>query len=140
MVAPSGLRRVVRRIEFDHAFAKIAMARGIEIREGCAVARSTVAETASASVETGQTIAARAIVGADGVARHRPPARRLPRGELRAQVVELDTEGVARRICRATPCVFDFTSSDLRGYAWDFPTVVDGKPLDVPRRVRDPRR
>src|SRR5687768_10958221 len=38
VVNEPGCGAVVRRIEFDHAFAQIAMARGIEVRDGCAVA------------------------------------------------------------------------------------------------------
>jgi menaquinone-9 beta-reductase len=52
----------------------------------------------------------------------------FPRGELRAQVVELDTPGAAIDLPRDT-IVFDFNTSALRGYAWDFPTQVRGEPL-----------
>jgi len=50
------------------------------------------------------------------------------RGALRAQVVELDTESAPGDLPRDT-IVFDFATRALRGYAWDFPTVVDGAPL-----------
>ena len=63
----------------------------------------------------------------------------FPRGELRAQVVELDTEGVAAAICRATPWCSTSTRTDLRGYAWDFPTLVDGAAAGLPRRLRAPQ-
>lgn len=124
-----GLGVVVRRFEFDHAFAKVAMARGIEIREGTPVVSLDVGEDeVRIGTETGQTIRARAVVGADGVS---GVVRRLagfPRGELRAQVVELDTEAHATDQPRDT-IVFDYTMQDLQGYAWDFPTIVGGKPL-----------
>lgn len=124
-----GLGVVVRRFEFDHAFAKVAMARGIEIREGMAVASLSFDEDeVRISTETGHQIRARAIVGADGVA---GVVRRLagfPRAELRAQVVELDTEAHQTDEPRDT-IVFDYTMHDLQGYAWDFPTLVHGRPL-----------
>jgi len=50
------------------------------------------------------------------------------RGALRAQVVELDTEAVPADLPRDT-IVFDFSTRELRGYAWDFPTLVAGQPL-----------
>jgi flavin-dependent dehydrogenase len=100
---------VVRRFEFDHALAKQAIARGIEVRDGCAV-------------ET------RAIVGADGVSGIVRKQAGFPRAELRAQVVELDTEAVPQDLPRDT-VVFDFDAQDLNGYAWDFPTIVGGTPM-----------
>ena len=47
---------------------------------------------------------------------------------LRAQAVELDTEPVDGDHPRDT-IVFDLGIGDLNGYAWDFPTLVDGRPL-----------
>jgi flavin-dependent dehydrogenase len=119
---------VVRRVEFDHMLAKQAIARGIEVRDGCAVTSLEVGGE-RVRVETARgPIEARAIVGADGVAGIVRRAASFPRAELRAQVVELDTEDVAGDQPRDT-IAFDFTARDLRGYAWDFPTVVAGKPL-----------
>jgi len=123
-----GLGVVVRRVEFDHALAKQAIARGIEVRDGCAVETITVTDDGVRVVtETGEEIRARAIVGADGVGGIVRRQAGFPRGELRAQVVELDTEGVAQDLPRDT-VVFDFDTQDLNGYAWDFPTLVDGVP------------
>ncbi len=145
------LGAVVRRIEFDHALAKVAIARGIELRDNCGVERIEMIDASDRAVGTqddviqgrasssdtarvrvitasGDVYRARAIVGADGVSgvvRHQAG---FPRPELRAQVVELDTEGVADDLPRDT-VVFDFARRDLAGYAWDFPTIVDGQPL-----------
>jgi menaquinone-9 beta-reductase len=124
-----GLGVVVRRIEFDHAFARQAIARGIEVRDGCGVAAIAVtADHVEVTTETGEHWRARAIVGADGVGGVGRKQAGFPRGELRAQVVELDTEAVAADQPRDT-IVFDFATRDLHGYTWDFPTLVDGKPL-----------
>jgi len=124
-----GLGVVVRRIEFDHALAKVAQARGIEVRDGCPVARIDVRPD-HVRVETarGDVYRARAIVGADGIAGIVRRATGFPRGELRAQVVELDTEAAPTDLPRDT-VVFDFTVKDLHGYTWDFPTLVAGEPL-----------
>ena len=129
VVREPGCGAVVRRIQFDHAFAEVARARGIDIREGCEVARIHVAD-AGVTVElaSGEVVRARAIVGADGVAGIVRRACGFPRGELRAQVVELDTECSPADLPRDT-VVFDFATRALRGYAWDFPTLVDGAPL-----------
>ena len=120
-----GCGAVVRRIEFDHAFANLAIARGIEVRDGSPVETIRVGD---GGVTINDSIEARVLVGADGVAGIVRRQTGFPRGELRAQAVELDTVGVAQDLPRDT-VVFDFATSDLRGYAWDFPTVVDGAPL-----------
>jgi len=124
-----GLGVVVRRIEFDHALAREAIARGIEVRDGCGVDKIEVTEDhVLVTTDAGEVLRARAIVGADGVGGVVRKQGGFSRGTLRAQVVELDTEGVAVDQPRDT-IVFDFETRDLQGYTWDFPTVVDGKPL-----------
>jgi len=52
----------------------------------------------------------------------------LGAGGARAQVVEVDTEPVPGDRDRS---LLHFDASDRRlvGYAWDFPTIVDGRPL-----------
>jgi len=129
VVREPGLGAVVRRVEFDHALAKVAIARGIEVRDGCGVT-SIAVDDAGVTVETdtGDRYRARCLVGADGVAGVVRNQIGLPRGGLRAQVCELDTEAAADDLPRDT-LVFDFAMRDLKGYAWDFPTQVDGKPL-----------
>jgi flavin-dependent dehydrogenase len=124
-----GLGIVVRRVEFDHALAVAARARGIAVRDGCRVAHLAIdADGARVTTTAGETIAARAIVGADGVGGIVRRAIGLGRGELRAQVVECDTEAVAGDLPRDT-LLFDLDAPDLPGYTWDFPTVVAGAPL-----------
>jgi flavin-dependent dehydrogenase len=131
---------VVRRVEFDHALAREAMRRGIEVREGVAVqgldvtARGVRLETSTGPVE------ARALVGADGVAGVVRRAAGFARASMRAQAVEVDTDrasGDASDLLH-----FDFAAADLNGYAWDFPTLVDGQPKTcrgVYRFVRNDR-
>ena len=139
-----GCGAVVRRIEFDHAFARHAIDRGIAVRDGCAVHAIAAGERGATVTTDEGALEARCVVGADGVA---GVVRRLagfPRGALRAQVVELDTEAAPGDLPRDT-IVFDFAAGDLRGYAWDFPTLVAGEPqvcrgvyaLGVADRPRD---
>ena len=52
----------------------------------------------------------------------------LGTGGLRAQVVEVDTEPLTGDRPRGF-LHFDASDRRLHGYAWDFPTVVDGEPL-----------
>ncbi|MCX5743725.1 MAG: NAD(P)/FAD-dependent oxidoreductase [Proteobacteria bacterium] len=120
---------VVRRIQFDHAFAEAARARGVDVRDGCGVDAIAIDDHGvRVTTADGDELRAKAIVGADGITGIARRAIGLPRGELRAQVVELDTPGVAQDLARDT-IVFDFDTRDLAGYAWDFPTIVDGAPL-----------
>jgi menaquinone-9 beta-reductase len=120
---------VLRRVEFDHMLAKAALARGIAIRDATPVA-SIAIEHDHVRVETaaGEVLRARALIGADGVSGIVRRQAGFARPTLRAQVVELDTEAAAADAPRDT-IVFDFATSDLKGYAWDFPTIVRGEPL-----------
>ncbi len=129
VVREPGCGAVVRRIEFDHAFARVAIDRGIAVREGSAVETLTVGPRGVAlALVTGEQVHARCVVGADGVGGVIRRQLGLGRGALRAQVVELDTEAAPRDLPRDT-VVFDFETSALRGYAWDFPTLVAAQPL-----------
>ncbi len=120
--------RVVRRMEFDHALAQVARARGVQIHESVRVtafhveARRVVVETSAGTWQ------AHALVGADGVGSVVRRALGLPSGQLRAQVIELDTEQV-RGDPERDMLHFDASDASLTGYAWDFPTLVDGKAL-----------
>ncbi|HWO18033.1 MAG TPA: NAD(P)/FAD-dependent oxidoreductase [Kofleriaceae bacterium] len=128
VVPEPGCGAVVRRIEFDHAFAQVAQARGVDVRDGCEVSRITVGDGGVELETAGGTLRARAVIGADGVGGVVRRQAGFPRGELRAQVAELDTEDVPGDLPRDT-AVFDFAATDLRGYAWDFPTQVGGRAL-----------
>lgn len=124
-----GLGAVVRRLQFDHALVRIARARGVDVREDHEVSAIDVrADGALLTFANREPIDARAVVGADGVGGVSRRALGLPRGELRAQVIELDTPATAHDLPRDT-IVFDFATRALPGYAWDFPTLVDGAPL-----------
>jgi len=123
-----GIGRVVRRLEYDHELSKIARARGVEVHEGARVtafhagARHIVVES------TAGTWQAEVLVGADGVGSVVRRAMGLSAGRLRAQVIELDTEE-ARGDPERDILHFDASDARLTGYAWDFPTLVDGKAL-----------
>lgn len=120
------LGRVVRRTEFDHALAKATVGRGIPVLEG---AKVTAVEPGNRVVtDDGRTFQGRVVVGADGVGSLVRRAMGLGPGVLRASVVECDTEPVETDAPRDT-LVFDASRPDLRGYAWDFPTLVGGRPL-----------
>jgi flavin-dependent dehydrogenase len=128
VVDQPGCGAVVRRIEFDHAFARAAIDRGIAVRDGTAVhGIATDARGVRLTTDAGP-IEARCAVGADGVAGAVRRLIGLPRGALRAQVAELDTEAAPADLPRDT-IVFDFAARDLRGYAWDFPTLVGSREL-----------
>ena len=124
------LAAVVRRVELDHALAKTARARGIDVRDGAPVAAidTTSSDRVIVTLASGEQIRARAVVGADGVGGIVRRSIGIAPSDLRAQVVELDTEAAAADFPRDT-AVFDFTAPDLAGYAWDFPTLVGGEPL-----------
>jgi flavin-dependent dehydrogenase len=124
-----GLGCVVRRLEFDHALARLARARGIELREDAEVRGIELsAEGARVQLADGQALQARAVAGADGVRGVTRRSTGFSRGQLRAQVVELDTEPVPGDPPPDT-LLFDYGDRGLLGYVWDFPTLVDGRPM-----------
>lgn len=123
-----GCGAVVRRIEFDHALARCAIDRGITVRDGTAVHGLAIGAAGATLATDAGPLDARCVVGADGVAGVVRRLIGLPRGALRAQVVELDTEAAPGDLPRDT-IVFDLSAGDLRGYAWDFPTLVAGREL-----------
>ncbi len=123
------LGQVVRRLEFDHALAQIAMARGVELRQGAEVRGVELQEGgARVHLASGEVLEARAVAGADGVRGVTRRTTGFSRGRLRAQVVEVDTEPVAADLPHDT-LLFDFGDAAVNGYVWDFPTLVDGRPL-----------
>jgi flavin-dependent dehydrogenase len=120
--------RVVRRIEFDHALAEQAMRREIAVRDGMAVNGLAVVPGGIELATSGGPIRARAVVGADGVTSIVRRALGLPSGAYRAQALEVDTEPVEGDVDREL-LLFDVSDRNLRGYYWDFPTLVEGRPL-----------
>ncbi len=120
--------RVVRRLEYDHALAKIAEQRGVLVRDG-ERATAIALDDRGVTLETSAgTYRGRVLVGADGVGSFVRRSMGLSVGTLRAQVIELDTEQVAGDPERDL-LHFDASDGNFTGYAWDFPTVVDGEPL-----------
>jgi len=124
----AGCGVVVRRVEFDHALAKAALARGIAVRDGTPVTGIELHDDHVIVTTPTETYRAKAVVGADGVGGIVRRAAGFARHELRAQVCELDTEASPLDLPRDT-VVFDFAMRDLAGYTWDFPTLVAGEPL-----------
>ena len=120
--------RVVRRIEFDRAFADEARARGVSIVEGARVQRVEIGDDGVRLHGTMGEIRARAVIGADGVGSFVRRAIGAPKGRWRAQVIEVDTPVIEGDLARDL-LHFDISDPGLRGYAWDFPTVVEGRAL-----------
>ncbi|HEX7704527.1 MAG TPA: FAD-dependent monooxygenase, partial [Kofleriaceae bacterium] len=119
---------VVRRVEFDHALAKAAIARELNVRDACPVTAIDVHDDHVLVTTASDTYRAKAVIGADGVGGIVRRATGFARHELRAQVCELDTEASPLDLPRDT-VVFDISSKGLAGYTWDFPTQVAGAPM-----------
>ncbi|APR83825.1 putative oxidoreductase [Minicystis rosea] len=126
--ASSPVGRVVRRVEFDRAFADVARARGVRILEGARVTEIAFDDGGVRLDTSIGELRARAVVGADGVGSFVRRAVGMPRGRWLAQVVEVDTPAIDADPSRDF-LHFDLTDDSLPGYVWDFPTVVDGEPL-----------
>jgi flavin-dependent dehydrogenase len=120
--------RVVRRIEYDHALARVAEARGVKIEQGVRVLGVTRVDDGVVLETSRGLVKARGVVGADGVGSVVRKAMGLGAGLWRAQVLEVDTPCVPQDPPRAM-LHFDLSDPTLDGYLWDFPTLVDGEPL-----------
>lgn len=126
--AAGAVGRVVRRVEFDRAFAEVARERGVRVQEGARVTDLAFDARGVRIATTAGELRARAVVGADGVGSVVRRAIGAPRGRWLAQVVEVDTPAAAADPARDL-LHFDLTDGSLCGYAWDFPTIVGGEML-----------
>jgi flavin-dependent dehydrogenase len=120
--------RVVRRIEYDAKLAEIARSRGIRVDAGRGVDELAIDDDGVTLQTTAGPLRAQVVVGADGVGGMVRRSVGLSHGSLRAQVIELDTEAVDGDADRDLLC-FDVADRDFTGYAWDFPTLVNGREL-----------
>jgi flavin-dependent dehydrogenase len=128
IVRKPGSGRVVRRLEYDAALARVAKDRGVDVREGVRV--TGVREHAGGvTIQTdGGEVLADFVVGADGVESVVRRALGIAQAPHRAQALEVDTEPVASDLPRGV-ILFDLSDRDLPGYYWEFPTAVDGREL-----------
>lgn len=125
----TALFKVVRREEFDAALVREAQDRGIDLLAGDAVRRlHSDEEGVSIELASGATVRASIVIGADGA--NSVVRRCLVPRQVRVEpfvALEVLTPGHDRD-GRAT---FDFRTllDGIRGYLWDFPSLVDGKPF-----------
>lgn len=129
MVGRAGhIGRVVRRIEFDHALADVARRRGVRIEEGVKVL-AVDAQPSGVTVTTNRgALSTRVLVGADGVGSVVRRSLGVGAGAWRAQVLEVDTE-LADGDTPRDLMHFDVSDHGFTGYEWDFPTLVNGRPM-----------
>jgi menaquinone-9 beta-reductase len=119
---------VVRRRELDGALVAEATRRGAELVEGARLvglapqARGFRLDTTAGPIEAG------AVVGADGVGSATRRLLGLDRRDVHAQAVEVDTPWLPDEDGERARLWFDLRG-DHPGYAWDFPTLVDGRSL-----------
>ncbi|HEX6837046.1 MAG TPA: NAD(P)/FAD-dependent oxidoreductase [Polyangia bacterium] len=129
--------RVIRRDDFDASLVAQARDRGIEVREGAALAGFTVdADGVDVGIVgsdrgggAGERLRARVLVGADGVGSR---VRKYLNKESDGTPIRLfRLEVPARGAWRSDAMLYDFSPmvDGLRGYLWVFP--VDGDRLNV---------
>jgi menaquinone-9 beta-reductase len=117
--------RVIRRVEFDHALAQIAQARGIRIEQGSKVNHIEWHPDHVRIHSNHGEIASKLVIGADGVGSVVRKALGLGTGLWRAQVLEVDTERASNDV-PIDQLHFDASDNQFTGYEWDFPTMVHG--------------
>jgi flavin-dependent dehydrogenase len=130
IVRETDIGRVVRRIEFDHELARVAMQRKIRVLDGTRVGNITRTAHGFEVETTNGTIRPRVLIGADGVQSVVRRTLGFKPGAYRAQALEVDTEPVDDDLPRDI-LLFDASDRKLPGYYWDFPTLVDGREMVV---------
>lgn len=129
---PPDCVRVVERSEFDHAFAKTAMNRGLELHEGEEFMGATRNQPGLLVRTNKREYIVHALVGADGalskVRRNMMPAHK-PRLAATFQIfAPVDSRHNTEFYEKKT--IVDFTAIDegLQGYAWHVPCLKNGMP------------
>ena len=123
---PCAIGRVVRRRAFDAALLNEVRARGVAVRDGVGV-RGIVRRARGVTLHTDAgAVTAQAVIGADGVGSVVRRSLGWPRGAYYAQAIEIDTHAASSDPPRDV-LSFDVSDRALPGYAWDFPTRVDGR-------------
>ena len=120
--------RVVRRAEYDHELARTAQSRGIRVLDDTRVtAIRKLGQRHELETSRGR-FSAKVVIGADGVGSVVRRQFGFFKGAFTAQAVEVDTQLVASDLERGL-VLFDASERALPGYYWDFPTLVNGKPM-----------
>jgi len=131
---------VVHRREFDAWLARVVQAQGVTILENEGVTEVAVQDGGVLITTRRSQFRARALVAADGS--NSTVRRRLAWGKgHKARLLEVLTPRTAfDSSFDSSTAVFDWDVLDLgiQGYYWDFPALVDGKPV-VNRGVFDSR-
>lgn len=123
---PRPIGWVVRRRWFDHALVRAAERRGVVVHAPRRyLSHRVTPESVTVETDAG-SLRAEALVGADGVGSAVRRHLDLPLGDTHAQAVELDTAW-SRQDLGTDLLHFDLRRGPFPGYAWDFPTLVDGQ-------------
>lgn len=128
------LFRIVQRDEFDTALLNVAIARGIETRQGVTV-RDIARDDAGVIVQTDAgEFRARAVMGADGANSIVRQKLGLTRAARISRLIEILTP--VRDVTRTNEfvtntAVFDFSpiARGVQGYYWDFPSFQGDAPF-----------
>jgi geranylgeranyl reductase family protein len=115
---------VVRRFQFDASLVEQVRTRGLEVRTDARVERVAVGRDAvSLRLDCGETLAARVVIGADGVG---SIVRKHLRGATQMRPHRLFTQEIAVRL-PDDAMLYDFTPmlAGVRGYLWIFPLAGD---------------
>ncbi|HEX5616646.1 MAG TPA: geranylgeranyl reductase family protein [Acidimicrobiia bacterium] len=116
---PGRYAAVVRRVELDRALTDVARARGVDVRDGCAL-RGLVADAEGVTVELSDatTLRTRFVVAADG---HYSPTRRLLEPDTPTALGEHHAMRQYFSGVRDPRLWVVFDRDLLPGYAWVFP-------------------
>ena len=125
--------RITRREEFDHWLVKTAENLGVRVRQGETVIDVTPQKD-YVEVRTDKgVLRSKVLVAADGSRSFVRRKLKWPGESHVARLMEVLTpeDAAVQSEFRDGVAVFDFTpmTEGLQGYYWDFPSLVDGKPV-----------
>lgn len=123
---------VIRRAELDAWLVGVGRARGIEVAEEEPLLDLRREGASWRVVTSRREIRARVVVGADGAGSAVRRRAGFPKGRSanRLVVVETPVDPSRTEEFREAQITFDFSVilEGVRGYAWDFPCYLDGRP------------
>jgi flavin-dependent dehydrogenase len=125
--------QIIRRIEFDHMLVKVAIGRGLQLKQDEALLNLSQTKNDRITVETNkEKYNVKILIGADGATSKVRNKMHLPKKPRLAAALEIfaPVNPNYDKEFATNTAVMDFTpmTEGLQGYVWHFPCIKDGKP------------
>ncbi|HID25319.1 MAG TPA: hypothetical protein EYP23_02495, partial [Thermoplasmata archaeon] len=124
--------KIIRRLEFDHALAQTAIARGLRLHENETFIEMKTQKDGVVVKTSRQKYRTRVLIGADGSTSEVRRKMNLPKKPRFATAIEIFTTVNPQydKELTTNTVSFDFSwvTAGLQGYVWHFPCIVNNNP------------